>query len=367
MAETLDPTAFAGSLLRGQHGGFRPTDVDSGVPPLEQIHKQGREIVFVCDDRQLVEEWSDEFDTVFEIEHAPTSNAGSWEESAMFTTFATALEVLDRATKPTLLWLHSSALNQSWDAPFEWRAALHDEDDPEPLEGIEPVHRTLDPDTDPDELFPVTMAYAAQIRLLDECLGLFLDSLESKEAWRSADFVLTSIRGYPIGEHGSIGAANERLFGESLRIPLIVRSQAQTQATRHLHMIQPSALHSLFIPKADATPSKLEENQDTAKSIDPLSLGLLERPRMDIAVSATQEQSAIRTPAWFLTRNSNIADTRLYAKPDDLWEVSDVLDRCPEVANELTDLLDRIQKELIERNDWSRIPTPASHLIQSFP
>ena len=47
-------------------------------------------------------------------------------------------------------------------------------------------------------------------------------------------------------------------------------------------------------------------------------------------------RQAVRTPAWYLTTGSA---SRLFAKPDDRWEVNDVADRHADVTERLAESL----------------------------
>ena len=64
----------------------------------------------------------------------------------------------------------------------------------------------------------------------------------------------------------------------------------------------------------------------------------LERDRLCIA--GRDGQRAIRTPSWYLRTGSSSRDAtasaaELYFKPDDRFEVNELLGRCPDVAEQL--------------------------------
>jgi hypothetical protein len=66
--------------------------------------------------------------------------------------------------------------------------------------------------------------------------------------------------------------------------------------------------------------------RDGAATVTPSWHGLLVRPDLDAAEPAPDGQAAERC--------------RLFAKPDDAFELADVADRCGEVADRLTSLTD---------------------------
>jgi hypothetical protein len=61
---------------------------------------------------------------------------------------------------------------------------------------------------------------------------------------------------------------------------------------------------------------------------------------IEIISIISEESEMIQTHAWKLIRQQNGA-VKLYAKPDDRWEINDVSDRCPLIVEKLVDLLDR--------------------------
>lgn len=116
------------------------------------------------------------------------------ESTATAALFAAALELLEGKSpedegeptaaspplaSPHLLWIHARGLFGPWDAPLERRTRYADEEDPEPLEFVAPPHQRLASEPDPDYLWGVRQAYAAQVTLLDDWLGVLLDWLES--------------------------------------------------------------------------------------------------------------------------------------------------------------------------------------------
>jgi hypothetical protein len=60
-------------------------------------------------------------------------------------------------------------------------------------------------------------------------------------------------------------------------------------------------------------------------------------------------QQAIRTPAWYLRTTESLEEGEgweLYVKPDDRWEVNNVADRCPEVADALKQAFEQTGQHL---------------------
>ena len=66
--------------------------------------------------------------------------------------FAQAIDWLDSARGPFLLWCHLGGMGRLWDAPLEFRRRYCEQDDPEPPESEEVPCRMLEEDYDPDLL-----------------------------------------------------------------------------------------------------------------------------------------------------------------------------------------------------------------------
>jgi hypothetical protein len=87
----------------------------------------------------------------------------------------------------------------------------------------------------------------------------------------------------------------------------------------------------------------------------------------DRALVAGAGGTGIRTPAWYLVQDlagdpdattNDEADPqpRLYAKPDDWWEVNDVADRCPDIVERLAETRRETIKALAEGRPVEPLP-----------
>jgi len=261
--------------------------------------------------------------------------------------FAQAIDWLEKAREPFLLWCHLSGLGGPWDAPREFRRAYVEEGDPPPRESAEVPCLRLPEDYDPDDLLAVTQAYAGQVSLLDACVGALLECLEETGGGETL-LVLLSARGFPLGEHLRVGPCEEPLYGELVQVPWMMRfpdglgAAARTQA-----LVEP----------ADLWATLLEWWQITGPPEVPTAKGLLPLVREEVAsvrdrlfVVADGLQQAIRTPAWYLRESGgadeDTAGVELFAKPDDRWEVNDVSDRCREVVERLGEVFVQCERFL---------------------
>ncbi len=248
---------------------------------------------------------------------------------------AAANWIADAGDSPFLLWLHVSALASAWDAPYSLRCLAADEDDPDPPEFVDPPNVELADDYDPDDLLGYMQAHAGQVSALDSALGAFVDAVDSFPAGRDAVIVFTSPRGYALGEHGRIGG-NQALHGELLQVPCIVRlPNRKWAAQRSERILQPAGLLEIIRSWVGG------ESEDAF--IERLGIGLSLPDERRVAFCRCGERYAVRTPSWFLAQTAD-GGQRLYAKPDDRWEVNEVSDRCPDVVEQLSRLIEQYKQ-----------------------
>lgn len=270
----------------------------------------------------------------------PAEPAADPESAQMAHTFAAAMQWLREPRDSFCLWLHTRGMRGSWDAPHEFRQRFADEDDPAPPAFVSPPDRSLGKQRDPDEILGVNQAYAAQVVLLDMCLEMFLEVLAEQRILDDTLLILTGVRGFPLGERGYLGASGDSLHEELIHIPLLVRRPDQQYAMiRCQTLVQPADLHFSL-----GDWFRTESPPTTSSNYVNLLAPADERAGSNrkCLVSALGESRSIRTPAWFLCRTPN-EPAKLYAKPDDRWEVNDVATRCSDIVEGLSDALQRFE------------------------
>jgi hypothetical protein len=232
--------------------------------------------------------------------------------------------------------MHARGLSAAWDAPLELRYQFADELDPDPPSFVEPPNQLFPPVHDPDELLGMVQAYAGQVALLDMCLGGWLDALEAQPQAADTLLLVTSPRGYPLGEHRRVGPCDEALYGELLQVPVLLRMPGLEPA-RTQRIMQPRDLYEQLGHAggwlAPGAPGRIGDGNDWP----------LGTTASEAAYVAGQDQQAIRTRAWFLRRfqSEGAWQHELFAKPDDRWESNEVASRCGDVVELLAAELDR--------------------------
>jgi arylsulfatase A-like enzyme len=182
--------------------------------------------------------------------------------------------------------------------------------------------------------------YATLVSQLDDGLGQLLEELRRRERDNPMMLIVTTDRGFPLGEHGLVGDFRPWLHDELVHIPLIVRMPEGTAAG--------SRIRALTQP-VDLVPTLLEAfglniPDIHGSSLLPLIRGEQEWIR-EFACSGLRIGNALewslRTPDWaflspiFPEENDPSRDPQLYVKPDDRWEVNNVLQHHPDLAENL--------------------------------
>lgn len=297
----------------------------SSLPGL--LTESGVRTVLVSDCPELLgHALAERFEHVVQVpEREATEAVGEIADTRMARVFSAAIDGLADFTPPCLYWVHARGMEAAWDAPLELRRELADEDDPQPPDDVAPPTRDLVDDHDPDELLGMVHCYAGQVMALDACLGALLDAWDALPVARDALLMFTSPRGYPLGEHGRVGARGAGLYGELLHVPWLVRYPHERHAAqRRDWLLQPADVGATL---ADWFQVELAHSD---------GLGL-DRIRDDapprIALAGSGADQAIRVPAWFLRHADG--QSRLFVKPDDYWEANDVANRCESVVEML--------------------------------
>ena len=241
---------------------------------------------------------------------------------------------------PRLLWIHARGYHGAWDAPLELRQSLLDEEDPAPSENVVPPSRLES--SDDDELLIHRAAYAAQTIVLDECIGMLLETLAAAAVADSTLVALIGCRGFALGEHGAVGTDALDLYGEVTHVPLMIRLPGGGPPP-------PPRMGSLAQPR-DLGPILsrwFEASQEDASSLAVVAGGDAAVARPTAFSVGPANELALRTNAWALRRfiaarpdGTEAPAVELFSKPDDRWEANEIADRCPEETASLLAVAD---------------------------
>ena len=280
----------------------------------------------------------------------------------------TAAEQIIASGRHRLVWVHATSLGVAWDAPESFREAYIDPEDPPPPTGARVPYLVADAATDPDAIVGMRQVFAGQLTLLDRCLARLFAALPRQESGQEWGVMLAGVRGLPLGIHGVVGCAagaQELPWGEVVHVPAILVDPAGRMAgQRYGGLVVPADLGATLagmVARLAAASAESVGGPSTAGVVQPdrppeqgQDLGGLFAdwacPQRDRVVVATPEALALITPHWHcLVQRPRPPDEapapRLYAKPDDTFELSDVANRCLAVTEELQALAERVWAE----------------------
>jgi arylsulfatase A-like enzyme len=247
-------------------------------------------------------------------------------------------------SKRSLLWLHLPNLSPPWHAPEECREPYFFAGPSE--EGEELPTPWFDPPVGPmpkfDELTwqRVQNSYAAAVTYLDFHLGLLLDELPD-------DVLLcfTADRGMALLEHGILGECRPWLHDELIHLPLLMRLPNSAEAGRRVFALTqaadmaPTLLGAFGIAVPPSYPGH---------DLLPLARGQSGQVRPHVCTGIRQGERlewAMRTPHWALILPMQQAaddpprPRQLYVKPDDRWEMNNLVQQQMELADSLEQTL----------------------------
>ncbi len=379
------------SIATGQHPCERPLEGQCELS--EFLQTLGKQSVFMTDDPEVAElPWAQSFNETFCFDPSndgPNTDEGEaldWTETRLAAFVETSLGELAKFGEqsnglPEWTWLHLSGLSRTWDAPYEYRQQLcDDEDDPEPPHGTEPAQFRVDRQTDPDDVFGAACGAAAQGMIIDQIwswIDTFLDEVVDRE---QCLVVLAGVRGYPLGEHQSVGFVSEDLYSELIQLPLIIQPGRMAIGTRDDSLVQPMSIWTSIANWLIAEP---EKQTDLVEQVDRRRLSkILFTPHLSESPSkqplpvaclvATSNTFALQVPRWsavWLSKtDSELGEsgltTRLFLSPDDRWQQNDVTTRATEIADAMAETRDAWLKWLSEGCLEDRCPSIADCLRQ---
>ena len=326
IADTPDPVRGFESLTTGRHF-CQQTEAETSL--MDFVSDSAHSVLVTTQATRLLE-IHDRFDQVVEVD-LPTTDQPAQDIGAtqLATFFAAAIQEVSNFQPGSLLLLHCDALAESWDAPYAIRLGLADEEDPEPSKNTQAINQQFNVGSDdPDQLLDCQIAYGSQVVVLDQLLNVFLDQLSQHQSTRNCLFAMTSLRGYPLGEHGVVGFYRNQLHNESLHVPLLLRYPSSNSFGRSQRLVQPGSLFQLLGTwhRADSEscfPQLLTEKLQPDVTQHAVISGLN---------SNEVAYHCIQTQGWKLIVGNS---KQLFVRPDDIWEYNDVANLCADIVVDL--------------------------------
>jgi arylsulfatase A-like enzyme len=185
-------------------------------------------------------------------------------------------------------------------------------------------------------ILKVRETYGSRIEAVDQWFGKFLEELDGKNLLDRAAIIVTADQGISLGEHSVAGTMPRYPYEEIRHLPLIIRLPgADWSGTRVSTVTQASDMPLAIL-------GLLDGGHAAKSDFDLFTLGRDKGGTRDYArtvqVSETGSQTvAIRTTEWaFLTHlDTDSVVAELYRKPDDRWEINNVVQHYPDLVPRL--------------------------------
>jgi arylsulfatase A-like enzyme len=188
------------------------------------------------------------------------------------------------------------------------------------------------------------LTYAAAVTQLDAIIGQLIEELGHRGLLDGLAVIVTADRGLPLGEHGFVGTERPWPHDELIHLPLLIRLPGHADAGLRISTLtQPVDLFPTLLDLLG-----LPEPESHGHSLLPLVRGEKEQMRAYACAGLEQGEGlewALRTPEWGFVlplRAPAGAPTRgpqLYVKPDDRWEVNNVVQHRLDFAERLEQTL----------------------------
>jgi arylsulfatase A-like enzyme len=270
--------------------------------------------------------------------------------------------------EPWLLWIKSRGIPMPWLAPRDFATTfldLADDDEgaPEPTDELEENEYGDEADEDVvemsgaelDELLRSVAQLPAEreardalsaierglmrrvcggyVALLDAALGRLLDQIDHEAQTAPTLLIVTAGRGMIVREPGLLVGEWEQLAEETVHTPLFVRPPGMIGGVRRQDLVQSVDLLPTLAEWFGIDASGLSLD---GASLLPTLRGEKSEPRSRVLI-AGDGRAGIRTSDYYLVRRqADDASSRLFAKPEDIWETNDLAQQSPDMVDQLS-------------------------------
>lgn len=188
------------------------------------------------------------------------------------------------------------------------------------VELIEQINKGEIKLTDEDKQHIIN-TYDAEIRSMDESLGLLIKYLKEKKLYDKTLIIFTSDHGEEFGEHGTWAMHSHTLFNDQLHVPLVIKLPDSKFAARKVdHLVRSIDILPTVM---DLLGEKLSKDFEGI-SLVPFMKGIPPK-KLTFAISQRDMQKTYVPAYWsIMTRKWKVYDSKLYDLLDDPGELKDV-------------------------------------------
>lgn len=181
------------------------------------------------------------------------------------------------------------------------------------------------------------LAYSGVMTYLDDLLGQFMNLLTELKLMDDTYLVVTSDGGLPMGEHEQVGEVFPWLHEEATHIPLILRLPHAAQRGRRVQQLTQPVDLPVTIAELFGVPF-MEPTHGSSLLLAAKGQPVRREYICSRGRKGDMEEWSIRTHQWHFLLPSPAGEYRgpqLYVKPEDRWELNNVLEQLPDVADHL--------------------------------
>lgn len=127
----------------------------------------------------------------------------------------------NRGQKNLFLWIDSFEPHEPWDPPK--RFDVYRDPSYKGKRLIMPMGGKYETWATPEEARDIQGLYAGEAAFVDHCLGPLFWTMEELGYLEDSIVVITADHGHPLGDHGKFLKGADRMYGELLKVPFLVR------------------------------------------------------------------------------------------------------------------------------------------------
>jgi arylsulfatase A-like enzyme len=171
------------------------------------------------------------------------------------------------------------------------------------------------------------------VALLDAALGRLLDQIDHEAQTAPTLLIVTAGHGMTVREPGLLVGEWEQLAEETVHTPLFIRPPGMIGGVRRQDLVQSVDLFPTLAEWFGIDTSGLSLD---GTSLLPIVGGEKSDPRAGVLI-AGDGLAGIRTSDYYLVRRQeDDATSRLFAKPEDIWETNDLAQQSPDMVDQLS-------------------------------
>jgi arylsulfatase A-like enzyme len=238
----------------------------------------------------------------------------------------------NRSHDGLFLWIDSFDPHEPWDPPAQWDT--YGDPDYAGPRLIMPMGGAMTDWARPEEIRMLRALYAGEVAFVDHCFGRLFDALGDLGYLDDSLIVITNDHGHPLGDHGKFLKGADRMYGELLKCPFLVRlpkgrgGGRETGALVQFHDLLPTILDVLGMANdaegmhGRSFRSVLEGDADSHR---------------EAVISGYHpgQERCVRDETWSYVRRPEDEPDELYRLVDDPRETRNLVDQHPEEASRL--------------------------------